>query len=47
MILVGEGFMPAQQFHVEHGPNAGWWPWDGSLDLGHWSFEREHLRQFR
>ena len=26
-LLVGEGFMPAQDFHVELGPVDGWWPW--------------------
>jgi hypothetical protein len=24
LLLVGEGFMPAQDFHVELGPEAGW-----------------------
>jgi hypothetical protein len=47
VLLVGEGYMPAQSFHVELGPLQGWWPWDGTLDLGHWSFERSHLRRFR
>lgn len=46
-LLLGEGFMPAQSFHVELGPDAGWWPWDGSVNLGHWAFEAEHLRRFR
>lgn len=46
-LLVGEGFMPAQDFHVELGPENGWWPWDGTLDLGHWRFTAEHLRAFR
>ena len=46
-LLIGEGFMPAQDFHVELGPEHGWWPWDGQLDLGHWRFTAEHLRAFR
>lgn len=45
-LLVGEGFMPAQTFHVELGPHDGWWSWDGALDLGHWAFNAEHLRRF-
>ena len=39
--------MPAQDFHVELGPDQGWWPWAGSLDLGHWDFEEEDLRAFK
>lgn len=35
-VLVGEGFMPAQDFHVELGPEAGWWRWEPGVDLGHW-----------
>ena len=27
-VLVGEGHVPAQYVHVEHGPYAHWWPWD-------------------
>lgn len=47
LFLLGEGFMPAQDFHVEHGPVEGWWPWTGSVDLGHWAFDTSHLRRFR
>lgn len=35
-VLVGEGYMPAQDFHVELGPDAGWWRWDGGVELDHW-----------
>jgi Domain of unknown function (4846) len=45
-LLVGEGFMPAQDFHVERGPNNGWWPWSPGLDLPHWSFAAVDLRRF-
>ena len=27
VVLVGEGHVPAQYFHVEHGPYIYWWPW--------------------
>jgi hypothetical protein len=46
-LLVGEGFMPAQDFHVERGPDRGWWPWTGALDLGHWDFDAADLRAFK
>ena len=45
-ILIGEGFMPAQDFHVELGPDAGWWPWDPGLALPHWPLGPEHLRRW-
>lgn len=35
-VLVGEGFMPAQDFHVELGPDAGWWRWQPGVALSHW-----------
>jgi hypothetical protein len=48
LLLVGEGFMPAQDFHVELGPEAGWWTWGaGGIDLPSWSFEAAHLRRWR
>lgn len=48
LVLVGEGFMPAQSFHVEIGPHAGWHAWTAEgLDLGHWSFEPTHHRRFK
>lgn len=27
VVLIGEGHVPAQYFHVEHGPYIYWWPW--------------------
>ncbi|MBW1877683.1 MAG: hypothetical protein JRJ84_04900 [Deltaproteobacteria bacterium] len=47
LLLVGEGFMPAQSFHVELGPVDGWWLWDDGLALPHWSFEASQLRRWR
>lgn len=35
-VLVGEGFMPAQDFHVELGSEQGWWRWGPGVHLGHW-----------
>jgi hypothetical protein len=46
-VLVGEGFMPAQDFHVERGPVAGWWPWTAAgLALPHWPMPASGLRRF-
>ncbi len=47
LLLLGEGFMPAQDFHVEHGPVAGWWPWGAAgVDLGHWHMPADSLRRW-
>jgi len=35
LVLIGEGYMPAQNFHVEIGPERGWWVYGKKLDLGH------------
>lgn len=45
--LIGEGFMPAQSFHIELGPEEGWWPVDEGLSLPYWSFEASALRRWR
>ena len=46
-VLVGEGYMPAQDFHVELGPEAGWWAWtEDGLDLPHWSLPADGLRRW-
>ena len=45
-VLVGEGYMPAQDFHVELGPYAGWWKWDSGLPDFHWPMSAEDLRSF-
>jgi hypothetical protein len=48
-LLVGEGFMPAQDAHVQNGPMQGWWPWDPEhgLDLPYWPMPAEALRRWR
>lgn len=46
-VLVGEGFMPAQDFHVERGPHAGWWRWGPGIDLPAWRFGADHLHRWR
>lgn len=46
-VLVGEGFMPAQDFHVEIGPEAGWWRYDDGVDLPHWRLPASTLRTWR
>lgn len=45
-VLVGEGYMPAQDLHVEIGPERGWWPWRGGVDLPHWRLPAEGLRRW-
>ena len=46
-LLVGEGFMPAQDFHIELGPHDGWWTWtEAGLELPHWPLGRDSLRRF-
>ncbi|MCO4747554.1 MAG: hypothetical protein KC912_22325 [Proteobacteria bacterium] len=48
LFLVGEGFMPAQDFHVEIGPIDGWWRWaDDGLKLPHWHMKRDSLRRWK
>lgn len=47
-VLVGEGYMPAQDFHVELGPHDGWWLWDGGVALDHWDLHGEGVhRRFK
>ncbi len=43
-VLLGEGFMPAQDFHVELGPLDGWWPWNDGVALPHWPMSAADLR---
>lgn len=45
--LIGEGFMPAQSFHVELGPHDGWWSIDEGLTLPYWRFDADALRRWR
>jgi len=46
-VLVGEGYMPAQDFHVEIGPEAGWWRWSDGVALPHWNLPASTLRTWR
>ena len=46
LVLIGEGYMPAQDFHVELGPEAGWWRWEGGVSLPHWEMPAEGLRRW-
>ena len=46
-LLVGEGFMPAQDFHLELGPDSGWWPWHAGLHMGPWDFPQSSLRRWK
>lgn len=48
LLLIGEGFMPAQDAHVQHGPVEHWWPWDPArgLALPYWPLPSSALRRF-
>ena len=46
-VLIGEGFMPAQDFHVELGPVGGWWPYTDGVALDHWTLPATSLRRWR
>jgi hypothetical protein len=47
LVLVGEGYMPAQSFHVEIGPERGWWPFRGTIDFGHVAMPVSGLRRWK
>lgn len=47
-LLIGEGFMPAQDFHIEHGPVGGWFAWGPSgTRLNHWNMDKDSLRRWK
>ncbi len=48
-ILAGQGYMPAQSFHIVRGPHAGWWEWDSEdgAEVGPWDFPADSLRTWR
>lgn len=46
-VLIGEGFMPAQSFHVELGPHGGWWKWEDGIQLPHWKLPASTLRKWK
>jgi len=43
-VLVGQGYMPAQSFHIVRGPHRGWWKWDDGVRVGPWEFPGDSLR---
>lgn len=45
-VLVGEGYMPAQDFHVELGAEKGWWKWEDGVALAHWPLDSTTRRRF-
>ncbi len=45
--LAGQSFMPAQRFHMDLGPHAGWWELEDEMALGTWVFSRSDLRDWR
>ena len=47
VVLVGEGYMPAQDFHVELGPLEGWWPYKNGVALDHWTLPSSGLRRWK
>ena len=47
LVLIGEGYMPAQDFHVELGPNDGWWRLTETIDLGHVAMPAGGLRRWK
>ena len=46
-VLVGEGYMPAQDFHVELGPHDGWYLWEDGLPGFHWPMGKQDLRAWK
>jgi len=46
-ILAGEGYMPAQDFHIVRGPHQGWWLWDDGAQVGPWDFPASSLRRWK
>lgn len=46
VVLVAEGFMPAQDAHLELGPLDGWWPWEDGVTLPHWTLPSSGLRRW-
>lgn len=47
IVLVAEGYMPAQDAHVELGPLDGWWPWRDGVALDHWVLPASGLRRWK
>lgn len=47
LVLVAQGFMPAQTAHVLVGPEQGWFVYSGGVDLPIWRFREGHRRRFK
>ena len=47
LVLIGEGYMPAQAFHVELGPESGWWSYTAGIQLMHWDMREAELRRWK
>ena len=49
VVLIGEGYVPAQYFHVEHGPIVYWWPWhpEAGVEGFHEPLPASTLRRWR
>ncbi len=45
-VLAGQGYMPAQSFHIVRGPHGGWWEWDDGARIGPWEFPGDSLRRW-
>ncbi len=46
-LLLGQSYMPAQDFHVDLGPHDGWWAWEEPLRTNTWSFGFADLRDWK
>ena len=47
LVLLGEGYMPAQEFHVELGPEDGWWNYTQGIELMHWDMRSAEIRRWK
>ena len=45
-VLAGQGYMPAQSFHIVRGPHRGWHRWDDGARIGPWDFPADSLRSW-
>jgi hypothetical protein len=47
LLLLAQGFMPAQDLHVLVGPADGWWPWQETMVLPSWTMHQRDLRRWK
>ena len=45
--LAAQSFMPAQSFHLDLGPHAGWWRFEEQMSLGSWSCFESDRREWK